>query len=79
MSIQHIESTRLFHLKTKNSSYQMKADSPGTLLHLYYGEAVTDDMSYLVLTDRTAAIRWTPFPRNTPEAAWAITGFPRFR
>jgi alpha-galactosidase len=48
MSIQHIESTRLFHLKTKNSSYQMKADSPGTLLHLYYGEAVTDDMSYLV-------------------------------
>ena len=48
MSIQCNESSRLFHLKTKNSSYQMKADSADTLLHLYYGETVTGDMSYLI-------------------------------
>ena len=50
MSIFYDEATRLFHLKTQNSSYQMKADAVGTLLHLYYGEAVDGDMSYLVRT-----------------------------
>ena len=48
MSIQYDQNARLFHLKTKNTSYQMKADGVGTLLHLYYGKAVDGDMSYLV-------------------------------
>lgn len=48
MSIKYDETARLFHLKTKSSSYQMKVDDMGLLLHLYYGEAVTGDMSYLI-------------------------------
>ena len=50
MAIFYDEAARLFHLKTQNSSYQMKADAAGTLLHLYYGEAVDGDVSYLVRT-----------------------------
>ena len=44
MSIKYDETARLFHLKTKSSSYQMKVDDMGLLLHLYYGEAVTGDI-----------------------------------
>ena len=40
---------RLFTLHTKNSTYQMKADSLGTLLHVYYGDRSDDsDKSYAV-------------------------------
>ncbi len=36
-------------LQTKNTSYQMKADSQGVLLHTYYGSRIEDtDMSYLI-------------------------------
>ena len=40
---------RLFTLHTKRTTYQMKADSLGTLLHLYYGERTDDsDKSYAI-------------------------------
>ena len=49
MSITINEEQRLFTLHTKSSTYQMKADSWGTLLHLYYGGRTDDsDHSYLV-------------------------------
>ena len=31
------EKNKIFTLNTKNSTYQMKADQYGFLLHLYYG------------------------------------------
>ena len=44
------EQNKLFTLHTKNSTYQMKADSFGTLLHTYYGKRIDDsDMSYLIV------------------------------
>lgn len=40
---------RLFTLHTKNTTYQMKADSLGTLLHVYFGERTDDsDKSYAI-------------------------------
>lgn len=41
----------VFSLHTKNSTYQMKADEKGLLLHTYYGPKVENvDMSYLART-----------------------------
>ena len=40
----------VFTLHTKNSSYQMKIDDKGMLLHTYYGERTDDtDYSYLIM------------------------------
>ena len=44
------EKRGLFTLHTKNTTYQMKADGLGTLLHTYYGKRIDDsDMSYLIV------------------------------
>ena len=49
MSIVIDAEKRLFTLHTKNTTYQIKADSLGTLLHLYYGERTDDsDKSYTI-------------------------------
>lgn len=43
------EKKGLFTLNTKNTTYQMKADSFGTLLHTYYGERSDgSDKSYVI-------------------------------
>ena len=43
------ESSNLFTLHTKNSSYQMKVDELGTLVHTYYGSKIDEtDMSYRI-------------------------------
>ena len=49
MSIVADAKNGLFTLHTKNTTYQMKADSLGTLLHVYYGERTDDsDKSYVI-------------------------------
>ena len=49
MSIIADAEKRLFTLHTKNTTYQMKADGLGTLLHVYYGERSDDsDKSYAI-------------------------------
>ena len=53
MNILYDEQTGVFSLTTANTLYQMKADSNGVLLHLFYGEKTASDMSYLIrYTDR---------------------------
>ncbi len=43
----------LFTLHTRNTTYQMKVDRFGVLLHLYYGARTSGDLSYLLTyTDR---------------------------
>ena len=50
MAILISQNGRLFTLQTRNSSYQMLADSCGTLLHLYYGKRMDgEDLSDLIL------------------------------
>ena len=42
-------SCNTFSLNTKNTTYQMKVSEHGHLLHLYYGERMTDpDVSYVI-------------------------------
>ncbi len=49
MSIITDAERKLFTLHTKNTTYQMKADSFGTFLHVYYGERTDDsDKSYMI-------------------------------
>lgn len=49
MSIIISQDRRLFTLHTRTSTYQMKVDAYGFLLHLYYGPRVEDaDFSYLL-------------------------------
>ena len=42
------EKNKIFTLSTKNSTYQMKADQYGFLLHLYYGRGTQGCMDYLL-------------------------------
>lgn len=48
MAVVYNETKRIFSLHTKNSTYQIKADRYGYLLHLYYGKKISADMDYLL-------------------------------
>ena len=49
MAIYYSEENKTFTLSTENTTYQMKVDTYGVLIHTYYGAAVgEEDMSYLV-------------------------------
>lgn len=53
MSIQFDEKRKIFLLMTQNSSYQMKVDEYGFLLHLYYGKRTGQNAEYILqFTDR---------------------------
>ena len=40
MAIRYWKEKQIFSIDTKNTTYQMKVDSYGFLLHLYYGAKV---------------------------------------
>ncbi len=48
MSILFSEKEKVFTIHTKNSTYQMKVDAYGFLLHLYYGRRTEGCMDYLL-------------------------------
>ena len=48
MAVTVTENGRLFTIHTANSTYQMKADKYGALLHLYYGRRTEGSMEYLL-------------------------------
>ena len=48
MSIQFDEKSRIFRLMTQNSTYQMKVDEYGFLLHLYYGKRTEQNAEYIL-------------------------------
>ena len=48
MGIIFDEKDKIFTLHTKNTTYQMKTDSYGFLLHLYYGRRTRGHMDYLL-------------------------------
>ena len=49
MAILVDEEKRIFTLHTEHTTYQMKADRYGVLLHLYYGARVPGSMEYLAV------------------------------
>ena len=48
MAITTQNNGRLFTIHTDNTTYQMKADQYGMLLHLYYGRRCEGSMEYLL-------------------------------
>lgn len=48
MAIGYRRENRIFTLETRHTSYQMKVDDYGFLLHLYYGGCVYGEMDYLL-------------------------------
>ena len=48
MSVTYAASTGIFTIHTDNTTYQMKVDSLGYLLHLYYGKKTEGRMDYLL-------------------------------
>lgn len=48
MAIRFEEKDKIFTIHTRNSSYQMKVDDYGYLLHLYYGGRTEGSMEYLL-------------------------------
>ena len=48
MAIQYQQENQLFSLNTKRTTYQMKVDTKGFLLHLYYGGKISGNMAYLL-------------------------------
>ena len=48
MAIGYQRENRIFTLDTAHTSYQMKVDDFGFLLHLYYGGRVYGNMDYLL-------------------------------
>ena len=64
MAIQYQENGRIFTLHTDHSTYQMKADSYGNLLHLYYGDRTEGFHPTHMRQVMTEPIPWTLFPRN---------------
>ena len=49
MAIRFDDKTKTFHLDTKNTTYQMKVDDYGFLLHLYYGQKTEGVMDFLLV------------------------------
>ncbi|MCD8325636.1 MAG: alpha-galactosidase [Lachnospiraceae bacterium] len=48
MAIIYQEKERIFTLETLHTTYQMKADGRGALLHLYYGKKTAGSLEYLL-------------------------------
>lgn len=54
MAVLYNDTEKIFSLNTKNTTYQIKVDSYGYLLHLYYGKTVNTSMEYmLTYSDRS--------------------------
>ena len=76
MSILFNESNKLITLQTANSSYQMKIDEYGYLLHTWYGEKIdsNDDMSYRIFNiDRG----FSGNPYETLDRTYSLDFFPQ--
>ena len=71
------EKNKLFTLRTKNSTYQMKADSFGTLLHTYYGKRIDDsDMSYLIVK-KGRAFSGNPYEYGRTDREYSLDLLPQ--
>lgn len=86
MAVRFDEKKNLFTLQTLDSTYQMKVDDHGVLLHTYYGAPADEtDFSYLIGPEdrgfsgqpgdekRTVPIPWTTIRWNIRYRETAIS------
>ena len=71
------EKNKLFTLHTRNTTYQMKADSFGTLLHTYYGKRIDDsDMSYLIV-NKDRGFSGNPYECGRTDTTYSLDVLPQ--
>ncbi|MDE7224059.1 MAG: alpha-galactosidase [Acetatifactor sp.] len=71
------EKNKLFTLHTRNSTYQMKADCFGALLHTYYGKRIDDsDMSYLIV-NKDRGFSGNPYPYGGTDKTYSLDVLPQ--
>nr|WP_296485775.1 alpha-galactosidase [uncultured Acetatifactor sp.] len=75
MAIKYESEKRIFTLHTENTTYQMKVDAFGFLLHLYYGKKVSGDMDYL-LTYLDRGFSGNPFDAGA-DRTYSMDALPR--
>lgn len=71
------ELNKTITLHTKHTSYQMKIDEIGVLLHTYYGKRIDDtDMSYLICTsDR--GFSGNPYEKGKTDKSYSLDVLPQ--
>lgn len=75
MAIQFREKEKLFTLHTERTSYQMKVDEYGYLIHLYYGSRVNSSMEYL-LTYSDRGFSGNPYEAGT-DRTYSLDALPQ--
>lgn len=77
MSIIINEKDNLITLHTQNSTYQMKADAHGTLVHTYYGSRIDEtDMSYRICS-QDRGFSGNPYEMGTVDRAYSTDLLPQ--
>lgn len=75
MAILYNEQQQLFTIHTHHSTYQMKVDSLGNLLHLYYGDRTEGSMEYL-LTCADRGFSGNPYEAGT-DRTYSLDALPQ--
>ncbi len=76
MAIHIDEAGRVFTLHTAHSTYQMKSDDCGTLLHTYYGKRTDDfDKSYLIFYSAMRGFSGSPY--DCTKAGYSLDVLPQ--
>lgn len=75
MAIRYDENERLFTIHTDQSTYQMKADRFGHLIHLYYGDRMEGSAEYL-LTYSDRGFSGNPYDAGT-DRTYSLDALPQ--
>lgn len=75
MAIHYWQEKHIFVLQTKHTTYQMKIDKFGFLLHLYYGKKTAGDTEYL-LTYYDRGFSGNPFDAGT-DRTYSLDALPQ--
>ena len=75
MAIYYDQENRIFTLHTKHTTYQMKVDKYGFLLHLYYGGKIQGNADYL-LTFRDRGFSGNPHDAG-PDRTYSLDALPQ--
>jgi alpha-galactosidase len=68
---------RVFTLQTKHSTYQMKADELGVLLHTYYGEKTDHSDKGLLCYRSDRGFSGNPFELGTSDRTYSLDSLPQ--
>ena len=77
MGIFYEENGRVFTLQTRHSTYQMKADGQGVLLHTFYGEKTDNTDLSCLITRGDRGFSGNPFSMGGTDRTYSLDTFPQ--